>query len=135
MVELARPQKNEIMADLGSGDGRILIAFAKMGVLAHGYELDKQLVKESQKMIRQEKLESKIIIDQKNFWDQDLSAFDIITIYPMPDIMGLLEAKLQKEVKPNSRVLLNYYPLPTIKPTDQKDSIYLYSAINATVLK
>ncbi len=56
MIELADPKSGETMADLGSGDGRILIAFGKKGIVAHGYELDPILVDKSQSDIKRENL-------------------------------------------------------------------------------
>lgn len=63
---------------------------------------------------------------KKDFWYQDLSNYSIICCYPMPDIMGRLEHKLQQELKPGSRVLLNYFPFTHWKLEKTKDNIYLY---------
>lgn len=126
MIELARPKTGDKMADLGSGDGRILIAFAKVGVEAHGYELDSQLIEKSQNEIQKENVSINAFVHPEDFWDVDLSSFDIVTIYPMPDIMGILEEKLRKELHPATRVLLNYYSFSTKIPKAIKNNIYLY---------
>lgn len=125
MVDLANPRSDENGIDLGSGDGRIVVAFAKKGVRMHGYEVNKDLILLSEKNIAAANL-TNAFIENKNFWDVDLSGFNIITIYPMPDIMHSLEVKLENEARPGARVLTNFYPLPTWTPKRTKDNIYLY---------
>lgn len=125
MVELASAKQGDIGADLGSGDGRISIAFAKVGVTMTAYEIDEKLRKLSQENITKENLNN-ITVLNKDFWQEDLSKFSIICCYPMPDIMGRLEKKLQDELKPGSRVLLNYFPFKHWKEKITKDNIYLY---------
>ena len=124
MIELAQPQPGEKSADLGSGDGRIVIAFAKSGANAFGYELDDTLKNISEKNIHDAHVLATIV--QKDFWKESLSLYDIVTVYPMPDIMEALEQKLLNELKPGSRVLLNYYPFPHWQTKTEKDHIYLY---------
>lgn len=125
MVALAKPQRGERGIDLGSGDGRIVIAFAEKGVEMHGLELEKRLLELSEKNILAAGL-TNAFVEKKNFWDVDLSEFDIVTIYPMPDIMHALEEKLEKELQSGARVLTNFYPLPTWKHHASRDNIYLY---------
>lgn len=142
MMELAQIKPGELAADLGSGDGRILIELAKRGAIAYGYELDERLIKQTQENIKRvfpschpelgsgslylETKQTSITVFQKDFWQENLGMYDIICVYPMPDIMENLEEKLQKELKKGSRVLLNYYPFPNWQPAAQKDHIYLY---------
>lgn len=133
MVELAEVKPGEKGADLGSGDGRIVIAFAKIpfmgakaGIEMHGYETDKELLKLSEENIRNINVPNAFIHD-KDFWLEDLSLYDIICCYPMPTIMGRLERKLQEELKPGARVLLNYFPFKHWKEKRIKDNIFLYS--------
>lgn len=126
MLELAQPQPGEKMADLGAGDGRILMAFATAGIESHGFELDAHLLSLAKEHIRHAALETKASVHQKDFWQEDLSPFSIIAIYPMPDIMEALETKLRHELQPGSRVVLNYYPFANWKYTSKKDNIYLY---------
>jgi protein-L-isoaspartate O-methyltransferase len=133
MVELAEVKPGETGADLGSGDGRIVIAFAKVpfigtkdaGVEMHGYEIDDELLKLSQQNIQSQNLQN-AFIHKKDFWLEELSTYDIICAYPMPAIMGRLERKLQEELKPGARVLLNYFPFKHWKLQKTKDNIYLY---------
>lgn len=125
MLGLAEPQQGDRGIDLGSGDGRIVIAFAQKGVSMTGYELDERLATTSQAEIKVLGLPN-AHIEMQDFWQVDLSPFDIITIYPMPDIMELLESKLRNEGKKGARILTNYYQLPTWQPEKTKDHIYLY---------
>jgi|SRR5579872_6076611 len=125
MVELADIKPNDKLADLGSGDGRIVIAFAKRGIETHGYEIDQELEKLSENNITKQNIKN-AFIHKKNFWQEDLSSYDIICSYPMPSIMGRLERKLQEELKPGARVLLNYFPFKHWKLEKTKDNIYLY---------
>ena len=126
MVELAQVKPAELAADLGSGDGRIVIAFAKAGIDTVGFELDEKLAELSEENIQKEHVKNKAHILQKDFWEENLSRYAIITVYPMPDIMELLEKKLLTELKPGTRVLLNYYPFPEWNFFAKKDNIYLY---------
>jgi protein-L-isoaspartate O-methyltransferase len=125
MVQLANIKPGEKAVDLGSGDGRIVLAFAKTGIETHGYEIDEELRKLSEQNIKGLNIPN-VIIHDKDFWEEDLSQYDIICIYPMPTIMGRLERKLQEELKPGSRVLLNYFPFKHWKLERTKDNIYLY---------
>jgi len=125
MVELAEIKPNVKAADLGSGDGRIVIAFAQKGVEMHGYETDRKLKLLSEENLMRANLTNAFIHD-KNFWQENLSPYDIICCYPMPTIMGRLERKLKEELKPGSRILLNYFPFKHWKLKNMKDNIFLY---------
>jgi tRNA A58 N-methylase Trm61 len=128
MVELSSIKYGKTVADLGSGDGRISIAFAKRGGIVTGYELDPKLVKKSNILISQAKINQSIHILNKDFWSTNLSKFDIVTIYPMPDIMLPLEKKLLNELKPGAQVLTNYYQFPKWVSIVCKNNIYLYQS-------
>ena len=126
MVELANVKENDFVADLGAGDGRITIAFAKTGVThVDAYEIDSDLRKLAEENIKKENLTNAIIRD-KDFWQENLSQYTIICCYPMPTIMGRLERKLQEELRPGTRVLLNYFPFLHWKEKMMKDNIFLY---------
>lgn len=132
MVELAEIKPGSLTAgrqekgvDLGSGDGRIVIAFAQKGIEMHGYEIDDELRKLSENTIEKLNLKNAFIHNQ-DFWEKDLSEYDIVCAYPMPTIMGRLENKLKNELKPGTRILLNYFPFKHWKEKRVKDNIFLY---------
>ncbi len=126
MVQLSEVTQIDRVADLGTGDGRIAIAFAKEGAWVDAYELDGELIQKAKSLIKKERLDDHIKMLKKDFWKADLSVYDIICIYPMPDIMQRLEEKLLKELKKGTRVLLNYYPFSNWKFEKTKNNIYLY---------
>ena len=125
MVELADAKPQEKATDIGSGDGRIVIAFASRGIEMHGYEIDDELRKLSLENIEKQNL-TNAFIHNKDFWQENLSQYDIICCYPMPTIMGRLERKLQEEIRPGSKVVLNYFPFKHWKEKKVKDNIFLY---------
>lgn len=126
MYELANPQPGEKLADLGSGDGRIVIEFAKKGIESHGYEIHSGLAILAESKILDHNLDKLAFIHISDYWNEDLSPYDIITIYGMSSIMRQLQEKLQKELKPGSKVLSSIFHFPDWTPENQKNNVYLY---------
>jgi cyclopropane fatty-acyl-phospholipid synthase-like methyltransferase len=126
MVALAAALPGQKSADLGSGDGRVVIALAKEGAETHGFEIDPKLVKEARKNIREEGLEGKAFIHQQDFFEADLSDFDILTIYGITSIMGPLEEKLRSELKPGARVISNFFSFPNWEYEVKVAEVYVY---------
>ena len=126
MIELADPKPGEKMADLGSGDGRIVREFAKRGIESHGYEVNSELALLSESKVLDESLDEKAFIHIADFWEENLSDFNIVIVYGMTSIMQHLEKKLQSELKPGSRVLSSIFHFPAWEPKTQKDNVFLY---------
>lgn len=129
MVDFLEIKTGEKAVDLGSGDGRMVIALAKAGAESYGYEINPFLVALARKNIKKAGLEEKAFVFQKNFWKEDLSRFDIIAVYGILHIMKRLEVKLKKELKENARVASNAFPFPTWKHAKEREGIYLYMKI------
>ena len=111
--------------DLGSGDGRILIAAAKTGAKAVGYEMNPVLVRQSRQKIKKLNLSNLIEIKAKNFWHADLSSATVICVYQFPKYVTKLEKILKKSNHPVT-VISNDYPFPNQKPYLVKNKIYFY---------
>ncbi len=126
ILELANPQLGEKMADLGSGDGRIVKEFAKKKIESHGYEIHSGLALLAESKILDEQLDEHAFIHMSDFWNEDLSDYDIVVIYGMSSIMKQLETKLKKELKPGSRVISSIFHFVDWEPIKQKDNVYLY---------
>jgi len=112
--------------DLGAGDGRLVIALAKAGFEAHGYEINPFLISLARKNIREAGLENKAFVHFKNLWKADLGEFDAVVLYGMKHMMKKLEKKLEKELKPGVKIVSNYFTFPIWKPEKMEDNIYLY---------
>lgn len=126
VLELASPNDHDKIVDLGSGNGRVMLDFAKRGFPVYGYEIKRELVELTKKKANELVLEEKIHVFNQSFWDVDLSPFSIVYIYGMTTIMGRLEAKLQTELKPGTKVLSNIFTFPHWKIKRTKDHINLY---------
>lgn len=126
MLKLADIKKGDKMADLGSGEGRLVIEFAKKGAEAHGFEINPALVLLSKRKIATRKLNGKAFIHLKNFWKVDLSKFDIITLFQINYVMPKLEEKILKEMKKGSKIVSNTWKFPNLKPKKSIGDIYLY---------
>ena len=114
------------MQYLGSGNGKIVIEFAKHGAEAHGFEINPILAWISKLRIKSLGLQNKAFIHRKNFWKQDFSNFDIITSFQISYVMPGLEEKLKKELKSGSKVISNTWRFPNWKPKKKIGAVYMY---------
>jgi SAM-dependent methyltransferase len=116
MVELAGVKKGDVVYDLGSGDGRIVITAAKKGAKAVGFEIDGDLVKESSENIRQAGVQEQAEIRQQDILTVDLSAASVITLYLLPDVNLRLKPNLLTQLRPGSRVVSHSFDMGDWKP-------------------
>ncbi len=116
MLMLAKIKKDDLVYDLGCGDGRILVAAAKTyGCKAVGYDLDPERVKESLENAKKNKVEHLVTIEQKDIFTLDLSEADVITLYLLPALNVKLIPQLEK-LKPGSRILSHNFDMKGVKP-------------------
>jgi 16S rRNA A1518/A1519 N6-dimethyltransferase RsmA/KsgA/DIM1 with predicted DNA glycosylase/AP lyase activity len=126
MVEIANIKKGDVVFDLGSGDGRILIEAAKKGATAIGYEIDPILVFESRKKIKSAGVEDKVEIKLKNMWQANFNQADVIFVYLFPKFLGKLKKILEENLDHTVTVISNDYQIPNKKPDKKEGNIYLY---------
>ena len=126
IIKLANIKKGEKVLDLGSGDGRIVIAMAKKGAEAHGFEINPFLVLISRLKIKKQGLKGKAFIHWGSFWKKDFSKYDVIILFQFSTIMKRLEKKLKKDLKKGTRVISYYWKFPTWKIINRNEHIYLY---------
>lgn len=119
MLEAAAPQPGEVHFDLGSGDGRIVLAAARdFGADSTGYEIDPDLIEISRNRIRREGLLDKAKILGQDLLTADLGAADVITAFLTPEAYVELEPILRQKVKEDVRVVAYKFPVPNWKPDD-----------------
>lgn len=126
MLDLANIQPGDKAVDLGSGDGRVVIAMAQAGAEAHGYEINPWLVLWSRYAIRRAGLKGRAFVHCKSLWHADVHDSNLVALYILDRVMPSLEEKLGKELPPNARIVSNAFQFPTWKPIKRKDNVYLY---------
>lgn len=126
MLELAQLKKSDRCVDLGSGDGKLVIALAQQGYHAVGIENNPFLVWISRRMIRSLGLQERASIKWGNFWNQGYTAYSVVFVYATESIMGRLGQKLHTELKPGSRVISNHFQFPKWRLDAQKNGVHRY---------
>jgi SAM-dependent methyltransferase len=108
---------SDLVYDLGSGDGRIVIEAARrFGARGVGIELDPMLVKRARENARKAGVEDRVSFMQADLFKTDLSKASVVTLYLSPSINLRLESKLRRELKPGSRIVSHRFPIGTWMP-------------------
>lgn len=116
-LELAEAKANEVLVDLGSGDGVVLLRAAeKFGVFSIGFELDERLIRIAMKRIKKAGLNQMIDLVKADLFQIDVSRFRLIYIYPFPSITRRLSLKLLSECRRGTRIIVHDYPLEGVNP-------------------
>lgn len=126
MIALARPAPGELWVDLGSGDGRILIAAARAGARAVGYEVNPFLVFYSRLAIRLQGMSGRADVRWTSYWPADLSEADVVSLYASVPLMPRLQDKLRAGLKPGARVVSLVFRFPDWKPEKTDARLFLY---------
>jgi len=123
MLKLAKVTKNDVVYDLGSGDGRIPITAAKVyGAKAVGIDIDPDRIRDANENLKMQAASDRTILSRVKFLNQDLFTTDIseatvVTLYLLPSLNIKLLPKLNKELKPGTRVVSHAFDMgPDIKP-------------------
>ncbi len=116
MIDLGGVKKGDVVYDLGSGDGRIVIAAAKKGARAIGFEIDGDLLKQSRENIRAAGVQDSAEIRQQDILTVDLSPASVVTMYLLPDVNMKLRPNLLSQLKPGSRVVSHSFDMGDWKP-------------------
>jgi predicted RNA methylase len=134
MLEVAHVKASDVVYDLGSGDGRIVIAAAqKYGAKAVGVEMLPDLCRQAQRRIREMGLDDRASIVEGNVFHVDFSPATVVTMYLMTDSNERLRPNLEKYLKSGTRVVSNQFPVRGWKPLSVEHvkagmeyTIYLY---------
>jgi SAM-dependent methyltransferase len=117
MLELAQVKKGDVVYDLGSGDGRIVVTAAKKyGVKAIGFEIDPERIKESKENIAKAGVGNLVEIRQQDIRTVDLSGASVLTMYLLPEVNLMIRPNIWKQMKPGSRVVSHDFDMGDWKP-------------------
>jgi len=116
MLKLAAPRENELLFDLGCGDGRIVVRAAeKYRCRAVGFDIDPRRVEEARQNARRRGVDDRVKIVEKDIFQVDLSEADVVTLYLLPRLNEKLIPQL-KRLKPGARIVSHDFDLPGIGP-------------------
>jgi SAM-dependent methyltransferase len=117
MLQLAGVTANDLVYDLGSGDGRIVILAAqKYGARGVGIEIDGRLVDTARRTAREGGVAERVQFVEGDLFDADLSQADVVTLYLSASINARLEEKLRRELKTGARVVSHQFPIARWAP-------------------
>ncbi|WP_448381012.1 SAM-dependent methyltransferase [Gloeomargarita sp.] len=131
MLKLGRVNSQDILLDLGSGDGRIVITAARDYQVkkAVGVEIDPALVAESRRNIQRAGVADRAEIIQQNLFDTDLSKYTVITMYLLPSVNLRLRPKLLR-LRPGTRIVSHAFDMGEWLPDEVQQvdgrTIYLW---------
>ena len=113
MLQLAHVEPDDVVYDLGSGDGRIVIMAAqKFGARAVGVELDPDLYKQSAERIKELGLEERAQIIHENMFKVDVHRATVVTLYLLTTVNERLRPQLEKQLRPGARVVSHDFHMP-----------------------
>ena len=117
MLKEANVGPDDVVYDLGSGDGRIVIAAAKeFGARGVGIELDPALIRQSQDAAVRAGVTDRTTFVWKDIFEADLSPATVVTVYLFPEVNERLLPKFRRELRPGTRVVSHQYPIGDWKP-------------------
>jgi ribosomal protein L11 methylase PrmA len=121
MLELAKVTKDDLLYDLGCGDGRFVVTAAKKyGCRAVGYDISPRRVKESLENVKKNNVGHLVRIEQKDIFTLDLSEADVITLFLLPSLNEKLIPQLDK-LKPGSRIVSYRFGMRGVMPDKTVD--------------
>jgi hypothetical protein len=117
MLDLAHVTAQDYVIDLGSGDGRLVIAAAKRGARAHGIEYDAALVALSRQSAATERVSDRATFAQADLFESDFSRATVLTMFLLPEINMQLRPTILN-LKPGTRVVSNSWPMQDWEPDE-----------------
>lgn len=131
MLELAQVDKDDLVYDLGSGDGRIVVTAAtKYGARGVGVDIDRERIAEGRENARRAGVADKVKFVQGNLFDVDLRPATAVTLYLLPNINLKLRPKLFRELRPGTPVVSHAFDMGDWEPERtvvvQNSTIYLW---------
>lgn len=133
MLELASVTKDDVVYDLGSGDGRIVILAAqKYGARGVGIELNPRLVEISRQVAREAQVVERVHFIEGDLFTSDISAATVVTLFLSSSANDELEPKLRRELKPGTRIVSHQFgigkwaPEKTVRADEDRTNLYLW---------
>lgn len=120
MAKIAGVSKNDMVVDLGAGDGRIVTTAARLhGARGFGVDINQELVDLANGLARRAGVGDRVSFHHQNVFDTDLRGVTVVNMYLFPELMRLLRPKLLAELRPGARIVSHDFTMGTWEPDEQ----------------
>jgi cyclopropane fatty-acyl-phospholipid synthase-like methyltransferase len=131
MLRLARVTRDDVVYDLGSGDGRIpILAAQKYGARGVGIDLDPRLIALSREVAREGEVADRVTFIEGDLFTVDISKATVVTLYLSGAMNRRLESKLRRELRAGARIVSHKFPIGTWSPDEmvrvEKEDLFLW---------
>jgi ubiquinone/menaquinone biosynthesis C-methylase UbiE len=138
MLSLAEVNKNDILYDLGCGDGRIVVTAAKEYKIRKGVgvDIDPERISESKENAREAGVTDRVTFLQKNLFEMDFSEASVLSMYLLPSVNLKLRPKILSDMKPGSRIVSHDFDMGDWTPdkkVDMKEHTLYFWVVPANV--
>jgi SAM-dependent methyltransferase len=117
MLTLAQVSSRDVVYDLGSGDGRIVVLAAqKYGARGVGVEIDHRLIEVSRTVAREGEVADRAMFIEGDLFTTDISPATVVTLWLSTTVNRRLEAKLKRELRPGARIVSRQFPIGDWRP-------------------
>jgi cyclopropane fatty-acyl-phospholipid synthase-like methyltransferase len=132
MLKLARVTAADVVYDLGSGDGRIVILAAqKYGAAGVGIEIDHRLVEISRRVAEEGQVADRVAFSEGDLFSADISSATVVTMWLSDSVNARLEEKLKRELRPGARIVSHQFPIGRWSPDEtiriENANLYLWT--------
>ena len=118
MLKAAKVGPNDVVYDLGCGDGRIVVAAAKLGARAVGIDIDPQRIKEANENAARNGLTGKVEFRQGDLFEADIKDATVVTLYLLPSLNVKLRPRLMEQLRPGTRIVSHDFDMGDWKPEE-----------------
>ena len=119
MLELAAVSPADVLYDLGSGEGEIVIEAARRyGVRAVGVEIDRERVENAERNAIGAGVTDRVTFIERDLFEVDIGEATVVTLYLFPALMQRLKPKLLRELRPGTRIVSHDFGLPDWPPDE-----------------
>ena len=128
MLTLAELRDDDVVIDLGSGDGLIPLTAARMNprLQGRGVDIDAKLVEQANQRARSEGFADRVRFEHRNAFDADLRDATVVTMWLFPELMRLLRPVILERARPGTRVLTSTWDLGTWQPDRVDEGVFLW---------
>jgi ubiquinone/menaquinone biosynthesis C-methylase UbiE len=133
MLELAGVSAQDVVYDLGCGDGRIVVtAVQKYGARGVGVDIDPERIQDANRTAQRAGVTGRVKFIEGDLFKTDLREATVVTLYLLPEINLKLKPKLLRELKPGTRIVSHDFTMGTDWPPEKtlrigRDTIYLWT--------